>query len=405
MMLSTRAAVAVALIALAASGARAEDVVLENVVFTRGGWTITAPRLEIDGSSLSRDQVASLLSAATPDPKLLRDLKADRIVAPQLVATRDGGAITIHNAKAAGVAAGRVRQASFDSLDGTGRSAAGVGRVALRTGAASAQDADLNRLIDVAAGADLGAASLPAAALSWNDVVATFFTGGASGGDTESFTLKLASFKTQNVFDGDVPAKGSGEAKGLVFQAPAGSAMGQGLKSFGFDAVNADIVFSGAYDKAAKRFDLTDYRFTTQGAGSLSLAGRLEGVEPALFTGSPEAKRAAVMKAALAVVTARFEDGGLVAKASDYFALQTKKSAADVRAEWSAVASSLIPLLLNGAPSATAVAAAVSRFITAPTSLTVTAKAKNGAAPIAALRDLRGPQVLSLIDLSATTGP
>ena len=400
------AAVAAALACLQAGGVRAEDVVLQNVAVARGGWTAAIARLEVDGSNLSQAQVASLFSAQTPDPTLLRSLKADRIVAPTIVATREGGSVTLHNLLASGVSDGHVKSASFESLDGSVPSASG-GRVAIRSGAATAEGADLNRLIEVAAGGDIASGSMQVASLSWSDVVATFYApsvASSNPGD-ESFKVSLASFKTQNAFDGDTPTTGSGEAKQVVVEAPAGSALGEGLKSFGYDAINAELSYSGVYDKAAKRFDLKDYTLSAQGAGSLGLAARFEGVDPQLFTGSQDAKRVAMLKAGFATMTIRYRDQGLVAKASDYFARQTKKTAAAVRAEWSSVAASLIPIMLNGAPSANALAAAVSQFITTPTSLTLMAKAKDGTAPVSLLRDLRGPQILTVIDLTATTGP
>jgi hypothetical protein len=87
-----RAVLAVcALTALAASPARAQEVVLRDLVYDLGFMKISAPRIEVRGTSLSERELREILDPASPAPAVerLQRLNAASATIPELVMDRE----------------------------------------------------------------------------------------------------------------------------------------------------------------------------------------------------------------------------------------------------------------------------------------------------------------------------
>ncbi|MDO9441142.1 MAG: hypothetical protein Q7T73_09655 [Beijerinckiaceae bacterium] len=99
---------------------------------------------------------------------------------------------------------------------------------------------------------------------------------------------------------------------------------------------------------------------------------------------------------------ARFVNQGLFEKALAYVAKQQKKTAQALRAEWAAMSTQFLPLILGGDPSSLALAQSLQTFINNPKSLTISLKSRGAAVPLAQLQSIRDPQTfLALVEVSA----
>jgi hypothetical protein len=251
-------------------------------------------------------------------------------------------------------------------------------------------------------------ASLQVGSISWKNFVASFpdkdTPASTPGGNI--INISLASLTGENAYDGEIPIKGAGRAEHVVIELPKGSKGATEMAAFGVDKIDLGFTVGVSYDKTKKSFSLDDYTLTGANAGSFGLKGLFGGIDQSFFTSDGKAKMAALMGSDVSSIAISYKDAGLFPKVLAYFAADQKKSVDDLKAEWTAMATQFLPMMLGGDPSSLNLAAAVGKFIADPKSLTISAKAKAAPVKITDLMSLSDPkEILSKIDLGATPGP
>ena len=117
-------------------------------------------------------------------------------------------------------------------------------------------------------------------------------------------------------------------------------------------------------------------------------------------------KNAAYLAGDVASLSIRYDNQGLFEKAVDFLAKQQKKAPEALRKEWSAMATAMLPMLLGGDPAAQKLGAAVGKFIEAPKTITITARAKGAPVKFTDFTSFRAPaDALARIELDAAAGP
>ena len=107
---------------IASVRAQTPTAVLDNVTIDAGFATYRIPRIEVFGGTMSAADLRQLFDASDPKPlpDRLRGLSADRIVAPEITAelkaAAPGQTVTYRNLVLSGVNAGRVSDASAQSV-------------------------------------------------------------------------------------------------------------------------------------------------------------------------------------------------------------------------------------------------------------------------------------------------
>ena len=193
--------------------------------------------------------------------------------------------------------------------------------------------------------------------------------------------------------------------KSISFTPPPASAVGRSMAEFGYPSVEVGIHVAATYDAAKKTYTIDDYSIVSPKAGTLKIVGVAGNLDAALFSGARDDKVAAAKQSSLLSAAVSYTDGGLFDKAVAFMARQQKKQPADLKREWSAMATQFIPMMLGGDPASLKIAEALSKFIASPSSLTVTARAKGNAPKFMDLGNIKAPQQLfSIFDISASAG-
>ncbi len=386
------------------------DVALDNLsIKGKDGGTVAIKSVVATATNLSKDELAKLFNPDTPKDvatAIVAKMKADKVSIPAIDVTDKESTLGFHDLKITGVNEGKVDGFAMSGFDGK-VSSKDSGEVALKSGPLELKNLNLSRLMAGVSSGNFGDAAPRIGSISWKGFEASFpdkdTPASAPGGNL--IKVSLASLTGENTYDGDIPVKGAGKGEHLVVVLPKGSTGAQQLAQFGVDKIDIGISASGSYDKAKKSFALDDYTITGVDAGAIGLKGSVGGVDPAVFSGDSQSRVAKLMGADISNIALSYKDNGLFSKVVAYFADQQKKTVADVKTEWSAMATQFLPLILGGDPSSLKIAAAVSDFITAPKSLTITAKAKAAPVKVTDLMMLSDPKaLLSKIDLDAVSG-
>jgi len=138
---------------LAVTGVRAQTVVVENVSLGSQGFRIEIPRIEAEGSNLSREAIQALFDGAQTGSLAARlgGWSAASVRMPELryrqTLPNPGGAatdqvVTYTNLVLSGLQSGTAQRFALDGATSTAGNAL-VGEITTRMGAARAQDFDL----------------------------------------------------------------------------------------------------------------------------------------------------------------------------------------------------------------------------------------------------------------------
>lgn len=142
---------------------------------------------------------------------------------------------------------------------------------------------------------------------------------------------------------------------------------------------STSLTIDGAYDSPTDTLNIRNFVFDTRDVGKLSISGVVSGV-PLSKLADPEKAKELLATAKLASLSVRFDNAGIV----DRVMAMTAKKAGVSPADYAAQLTAALPLMLNviGNPAfQDKLAAAAATFLTAPKSISVSAK-PSGPVPV-----------------------
>lgn len=402
-------AVAALILAGGSLQALAADVSLDDLTLSgKNGGSVTIKHVEFDGTNLSKDEIATLFSdAATRETiaPIIAKLQATKILIPEMIAIgKDAaGTLTFHDFQAAGVNAGKFDHASISGFDGNS-TMPNVGLATIHSGAVAMDGGDFSRLLPALRDGNLASAGgAKINHFSWQGFTMTFpdkeTPVTAAGGNL--YKIAMASIEGQSTYDGDYPAKGSGQLKDLTIEPPKASQFGQALTAFGYDRIDIGFALSGSYDADAETYVLDDYTISGVNAGTLDIKAQFGGIDKSAFSGDRQSRAAALANGNVSSAAVSFVNNGLFEKTVAFVAKSQKATPDAIKQQWSAMTTQLLPLLLGGDPAAIKLVTAVTKFIAAPKNLTIAVKAKGDPIPFSEITTAAPAELLQHINLDA----
>lgn len=387
-----------------AAPAYALDTSLDNVTIDLGDkGKIELKHIEFTDTNLTQEEVGKLFSAGlslADRTALIAKLKATKISIPEVVFTDKDGKFTLKDLVATNVDSGKVEHAGIASIDGAGQG--GEQGATLKCGAIAMDGAQFASLLATPArGSFLFTHfSVTGVELAVADK-ATPAT--APGGNL--YKMSLASLVADETYANDVPLTSKMTISGLNVEVPPGSEAGKQLAAFGYSKFEMGLTYLTTYDPAKGTFSFDDDTLTIAGVGVLSLKGQLGAVDPAAFAGTEAEKMGALAKANVSSVEINFTNSGIVEKGLAFAAQQQGTTPDALKAQVAAMAMQMVPAMLQGVPNAPKIGEALSAFVNAPTSLTISAKAKSGAIAFTEIAGLDNPMaLLAKLDLDVRSG-
>lgn len=366
--------------------AQGAPVVLEGTTMTTpGGGTITIPRVEAYDTTLTRDDLAKLFSAATPKEDMTAiatRAKAGRIVIPTVSGTKTDGTFTLRAIEVRDVDAGKVGRFSLGGAEMSFTSDAGAGT--FTSNALTLDGLDLTSVVAAARAGDASAGLPRLSRFSWDGGEARVpdkeVAKDAPGGNMIQF--KLSSVNGDVTYAGDVPLRAVTTLKGLTITPPKASPMAEGLGQAGLQALTVSGSFAGTYDPPTKRYVLDDYSVQVGDIGTLSLRARFAGIDAATFTAAtPELRLQSLLAGSIGGINLRLVNAGGVEKVLAATAAKQGTTPAALQKEAAAMAGQIVPMMLGGAAGAAGLGQALGAFVANPRSITVDVNA-NGGTPI-----------------------
>ncbi len=383
-----------------------ETIVLENVVMQNAGKpAATVKRIEFADTNLTKEEVQKLFAVdGSKEEKtaLMAKLVASKISIPDVVIADDKGKFTINGIQAVNVNAGKVGQFGLAGFEGD--VPGDNGRVSMKSGPLTVDGAGFAGLLNAVQTGDMSNASSHFGKFSWQG-----FEMAAPDKDTPAdapggnlVKLKFGSITGEGTADGDVPLKTTAALKDMTIELPPSSDAGRGLTAAGYSTLTLGFTFSSTYNPTAQTVAIEDLTFTGKDVGSIGLKLGLGGIAKSIFTsGNKDERLMALLGGSISGLEVKFADGGAAAKVLAFAAAQQGKTPDALKAETSAMAAQLIPMMLGGHPSAPKIAEQVSAFINNPKGLTVSAKPKSGSLPFMQAMSLMEPKAfLDAVDVT-----
>ena len=376
------------------------NIALDNLTVTTEKSKLTIKHVDFIGANITAEEATKLLTNATREEAaaILGKLEARQIVIPEAtVGPADGsGAVVLRDLQANDVSKGVVGRVSLASFAGDGKDKSG-GPVTLKGGAVTMDKLDAAQLIAaLKSGAPLEG-PLKASRFVSNGVEITGpdkdTPADAPGGNL--VRVKMASMNAEQTYEADVPARTAISVNGLTVELPKASKAGATLAAEGFERIETNWRFAGAYDSAQRSYSLDEFSVDAPAVGSLRLGGKLADVDKAMMTGNAEARIGAAAASAVGALELRLVNAGAFEKIVAHVAKDQNKAPPQLLAEWKATAAMLLPALTGGAPVGAAAGAAVAKFVDNPKSLTISIKSKGG--PIRIAEALGGADPMALL--------
>lgn len=403
-----RFAASLAVIAFVSS-AHAADFTIENVSVQQPDkkGTVTIKSIAVRGSNLSREEFMRMYDPATPKDEslaLVKKLQAASISVPEVLLTRNDdkpGSITFKGYEIAGYDQGKFAKFAMAGMDGKFKPDADGGEVSVKAGNLLLEDCDFSKLLEAAAKGDLAESTTRIGKMNFRDFEVLYPEKSPAGPMIHTF--RINSITANATYEGNLPLKSVAEVKGVAFIPAAKSGAATAMEQFGYKQVDAGIRGEGTYNPSSKSYDLTDFSLSGVNVGALSLKGLFGAVGPEAFNGGQTARLGALMASEISNLTLRYADNGLFDKALVFYANMNGKDPKAVRQEWAGMIAGVLPMVLGGDPGGLKLAAAVSDFVKAPKSLTISVKGKAGPVRVSDLQQIGDPtELVKRIDIEAS---
>lgn len=400
----------IALVAMAGPSLAA-DIRIDSLEIEtpNGKQTVTLKNVEVAGTNLTREDIIAVFKSRDDKKKaaeIAQRAKFDRMVIPEIVfngTPGNEGQIILRNYIVVKYDQGKFERAGIGSFAGKISQKDSGGEVVLKSGAIEAVDGDFSKMLAAAAkgeSTDAGGGRL--GKFNWAGFDVSFPE--KTGQGLVMHSVKIGSINMEGKYEGELPTRGSGTIKDVVFTPGAGSSAAQTLTMFGYDKVQVSMNFDGIYDAGAKSFKLTDFSFSGPASGTLALTGLFGNIGPDAFRGNTGMARiGALLGGDVSNISLDYKDSGLFEKALVFYAKMSGKDPQGVRTEWAGMVAGVLPMLAGGDASIVKASAALAEFVRQPRNLNISIKGKSGPVSFSELQALRDPKAaLEKIDLTVT---
>ncbi|GJE27365.1 hypothetical protein [Methylobacterium organophilum] len=178
-----------------------------------------------------------------------------------------------------------------------------------------------------------------------------------------------------------VPAESRIALTGLTLPASAVSGV-PGLGSLGFYGyrdLDLDLGADTAWDEPSKELKLSGVTLSGKDMGRLRIDATLGGIGPEVFDPDAAVSGFAMLSATAKALDLTLENGGLFDRFITAQAKHLSLKPDELRKEYVTASVIGVPVILGNSAAAKAIGAAMGKFVTKPGTLSISAKAKNGA--------------------------
>jgi hypothetical protein len=224
----------------------------------------------------------------------------------------------------------------------------------------------------------------------------------------ERITFKLANFEVglTKPYNG-IPTDIEIRQDDLSIPVPADSAeeVFVEARKLGFESFVFSYALSAGWDEPNKNMIIREVSLSGKDVGRVSLSGLIGGVTEDFFSFDPDRSQAALLGLAGREMKLTIKDEGLMANAIKIYALQNDMTENQVRGTLTLLSSAMLQQVAAEQPKLQSAITALLRFISAPGTLTVTAKstAANGVGLVDLVSASENPMLLlDKLDIQAT---
>jgi hypothetical protein len=192
--------------------------------------------------------------------------------------------------------------------------------------------------------------------------------------------LRHSEIKAANQLNG-IPTSLRFGVEGLGFDIPADTKE-SGLKSvlaLGYKAVDLSWGFNAAWKEASKEIEINNLNIGGVDMGRFDARATLGNATKELFSPDIAMQQIAALSTTAKALTISLDNKGLVERLLAQQAKQSGKTADDLRREYSAMATLMIPTMLGPSSGAKEIGVAIAQFIAKPNRLMISAKTKDAA--------------------------
>jgi hypothetical protein len=366
---------------LAAAPAAAADIAIPEATIKWGdGDKVTFKSITLKDCNLSQDEATKLFSGAMTredaGAMLARMTASEARIAEAAMETGEGDRLTIKDVAAQAIAQGGAENLTMASTDGVVPDDAGDST--LHFGALKIDHVALSEFASALRAGDPALAALRFSRLAWDggdlSVTDKGTPAGAPGGNRIMVHLGTARID-QNFDASGAPRDAAASLTGLSLKMPPQSRLGAVLNAYGYPQIDADFIFSGAYDPATKIYQVKDDSIDLKKIGRVTLSAQFSDLSATAFLGDREARKRAMLDATLDWARVEVANAGLFDKVVAFASLSQGKTPESVKADWRAIIAQA-PLLFSGAPAIAVIAKELDRFVADPKALTLSVKGK-----------------------------
>jgi hypothetical protein len=176
----------------------------------------------------------------------------------------------------------------------------------------------------------------------------------------------------------------------------------QDILAMGYKAIDLTARYTQTWDEASKVIKVNELSLGSAGMFAAKLTAELANVPKEIFTLDKAVAAVAALGVSAKAIDLNLTNDSLFEKLIAKQAKDTRRKPEDVRAEFAAGATLMVPMMLGDHPGAKALGAALGKFVAEPRNLKISLKAQGGGIGATDFLAVRNPMdILKKVDISA----
>ena len=151
------------------------------------------------------------------------------------------------------------------------------------------------------------------------------------------------------------------------------------LALYGYRDLDLNVAADTSWDEHTQELSVGEISVSGKDMGRLRLNGKLGGIGPEVFDPDTAVSSFAMLSATAKAIDLTVENGGFFERFIDATAKSLSLKPDELRKEYVSASVIGVPIILGNSPGAKAIGTAMGKFVTKPGTLSISAKAKNGA--------------------------
>jgi len=203
-------------------------------------------------------------------------------------------------------------------------------------------------------------------------------TGNSADGARDIFQVGRLELNGSDPQDG-IPTRFGALLDHLTFMLPPSpDSTFKPLLDMGYNNLDLSSRLAAHWNETAQELKIEDLSLSGAQMGSLEVSGVFTNVSKDLFSRDPASAQAAALSALWTQVELKVANHGIFEKAIAVAAKNEGMTADDLKQRYVTIAAAVVPAMLDNAPGAKAIGAALAKFIASPKSLRITARSTEG---------------------------